>query len=172
QINRYLLLRSVDEVEVQHQNGTIETLSIPEDIGHKMFAADAINAFMPRIPAVIDTVLAGYPAASGGIMKGDIVKEVNNTPIQFWDEVRTNTIRGGENTLVVFREGQEVDLTINLTGQDAFGIYSFGIETLKEVYSNETYGIGESISGGVSMGLNVLRDYANQFKYVFTKKGA
>src|SRR5699024_8345339 len=105
QINRYLLLRSVDEVEVQHQNGTIETLSIPEDIGHKMFAADAINAFMPRIPAVIDTVLAGYPAASGGIMKGDIVKEVNNTPIQILDEVRRNTIRRVEKTFVVLREG-------------------------------------------------------------------
>ncbi|HLS10531.1 MAG TPA: RIP metalloprotease RseP [Flavobacteriaceae bacterium] len=172
EINRYLLLRNVKEVQVLHQSGDIETLAIPDDIGHKLFAANALQPFVPRIPAVIDTVLADYPAASGGIKKGDVVKEINNTPIQFWDEVRSNTMKGEVNSLLVSRDGKDVNLTIDLAGQDTFGIYSFGLDTLEKAISNETYGIGESITGGISMGLNNLRDYGNQFKYVFTKKGA
>lgn len=171
-INRYLLLRNVKEVEVQHQNGTIETLAIPDDIGHKMFAADAMYAFMPRIPAVVDTVLADYPAAAGGVKKGDVIKEMNNNPIHFWDEVRPNTKKGEVNSLVVSRDGKEINLTIDLAGTDTFGIHSFGRETFQKAFTNETYGVGESITGGISKGLNVLRDYANQFKYIFTKKGA
>lgn len=172
EINRLLLLRNVKEVQVLHQSGDIETLAIPDDIGHKLFAANALQPFVPRIPAVIDTVLADYPAASGGVKKGDVVKEINNTPIQFWDEVRSNTIKGEVNNLLVLRDGKEVNLAIDLAGQDTFGIYSFGVETLENAISTETYGIGGSITGGISMGLNNLRDYGNQFKYVFTKKGA
>ncbi|HLW14735.1 MAG TPA: RIP metalloprotease RseP [Flavobacteriaceae bacterium] len=172
EINRHLLLRNVKEVEVEHQGGNIETLAIPSDIGHKMFAADAISAFMPRIPAVIDTVVPNLPAAIGGLRKGDVVKEMNSKPIRFWDEVRQNTIKGAENTLLVSRDGNDVELLIDLDGEDVFGVYSFGRETFRDAISNKTYGLGESIVGGVSMGLNNLRDYANQFKYVFTKKGA
>src|SRR5690625_3638223 len=137
-----------------------------------MFAADAMFAFSPRISPVVDTVLADYPAATGGLKKGDVIKEINNTPIHFWDEVRTNTKKGEVNSLLVSRDGKDVNLTIDLAGEDTFGIHSFGMETLQEAITRETYGVGESITGGVSMGLNVLRDYANQFKYVFTKKGA
>lgn len=172
EINRHLLLRNVKEVEVEHQDGNIESLAIPSDIGHKMFAADAMHAFMPRIPAVIDTVIPNLPAAIGGLRKGDVVKEINNKPIHFWDEVRPSTIIGAENTLLVSRDGNDVELVIDLEGEEVFGVYSFGRETIRKAISNKTYGIGESITGGVSMGLNVLRDYANQFKYVFTKKGA
>src|SRR5699024_12518485 len=102
-------------------------------------------------------------AASGGIKKGDIVKEINDTAIQFWDEVRSNTMKGEVNRLLVSRDGKDVNLTIDLAGQDTFGIYSFGVETLEKAISTETYGIGESITGGISMGLNNLRDYGNQF---------
>lgn len=172
QINRHLMLRNVKEVEVQHQNGDREVLAVPSDIGHTMFAADVMYAFMPRIPAAIDTVLADTPGEAGGLLKGDIIKQLNNKQINFWDEVKPNTIKGGENNLLISRNGKDIELAVDLTDKEAFGLYSFGRETLEGVYSHETYGIGESISGGVSTGLNVLRDYANQFKYIFTKKGA
>lgn len=172
QINRYLLFRNVKEVEVAHANGDVETLAIPSDIGHKMFAADALFPFTPRIPAVIDTIFPGFPAEAVGLKKGDVIKRLNDAPIHFWDEIKPNTIQHGENNMLVARNGQDVELTINLTEENAFGIYSFGRETLLGAISHETYGIGESITGGVSRGLNVLRDYANQFKYIFTKKGA
>src|SRR5690625_3185884 len=113
EINRYLLLRNVKEVQVLHQSGDIETLAIPDDIGHKLFAANALQPFVPRIPAVIDTVLADYPAASGGIKKGDVVKEINNTPIQFWDEVRPNTKKGEVNSLLVSRDGDRKSTRLN-----------------------------------------------------------
>ncbi len=171
-INKYLLLRNVKEVEVEHQGGTKETISIPDDIGHQLFANDVFLPFEPRVPAIIDTVIADYPAQKSGLLKGDVVKQINGKSINFWDEIKPNTIKGEENTLVVSRDGEELDLQIDLTDADAFGIHAFGRETIKSIYSHETYTIGESISGGVGMGVDVLRDYASQFKFVFTKKGA
>lgn len=172
QINRFLLLRNIKEIEVAHQNGDRETLAIPSDIGHTLFAADAMYPFMPRIPATIDTVLAETPGKLAGLKKGDIIKQINNKQINFWDEVRPNTNKGGENNLLISRNNKDVEIAVDLTDKEAFGLYSFGSETIRDVYSHETYGVGESITGGVSTGLNVLRDYANQFKYIFTKKGA
>lgn len=172
EINKHLLLRKVKTVEVEHLNGQQEALVIPEDIGHRLFAADAFYPFMPRIPAIIDTVFSDYPGQKAGLLKGDVIQEINGKDIQFWDEVKSNTIKGTENTLVVSRQGESVRLKVDLTDSDAFGIYSFGRETFQKAYSHQTYGIGESISGGVGMGIGVLRDYASQFKFVFTKKGA
>lgn len=172
QINRYLMLRNVKEIEVEHQNGDREVLAVPSNIGHTLFATDNMYPFMPRIPATIDTVLADSPAQAAGLLKGDIVKQINNQPIHFWDEVKLNTIKEAKNNLLVSRNGEELKIAVDLDDKEAFGLYSFGRETFENVYSLETYGVGESVTGGVRTGLNVLRDYANQFKYIFTKKGA
>lgn len=172
QINRYLMLRNVKEVEVEHQGGSREVLTVPSNIGHTLFAEDNMYPFMPRLPATIDTVLADTPAQTAGLLKGDVVKEINNKPIHFWDEVKPNTLKGEENILLISRNGEDLKIDVDLTDNETFGLYAFGRETFQNAYSHETYGVGESITGGVSMGLNVLRDYANQFKYMFTKKGA
>src|SRR5699024_1532531 len=97
-INKYLLLRNVKEVEVEHQGGTKETISIPDDIGHQLFANDVFLPFEPRVPAIIDTVIADYPAQKSGLLKGDVVKQINGKSINFWDEIKPNTIKGEENT--------------------------------------------------------------------------
>src|SRR5690625_7731064 len=40
EINRYLLLRNVNEVQVLHQSGSIQTLPISDYIRHKLFEAN------------------------------------------------------------------------------------------------------------------------------------
>src|SRR5699024_1894386 len=139
EVNKYLLLRKVKTVEVLHLDGQEEILSIPDDMGHRLFAADVFFPFMPRIPAVIDTVLADYPGEIAGLKKNDIIKEVNGTPIQFWDQVKPNTLKAEENVLRVSRDGETIHLKVDLTQAEAFGIYSFGREALSKVVSLQTY---------------------------------
>ena len=56
-INKMLLIRSVEEIQVQRANGNKVTLQIPDDIGDRMFSSGQINPLYPRFPAEIDSVL-------------------------------------------------------------------------------------------------------------------
>ena len=53
-LNKYLFLRSVSEVEVQHPSGVKETLQIPEDFGSQMFESGDLRPVGILFPAVIE----------------------------------------------------------------------------------------------------------------------
>ncbi|GHC45156.1 RIP metalloprotease RseP [Ulvibacter litoralis] len=173
QINKYLFLRDVSTVEVKHKEGTIETLSVPEDAGTIMFKNDVLKPFQPLRKAVIDTVAPEFPAAAAGFKNGDVVLAVNGSTIKYWHEFTENVTKnkGNENTVVVSRNGQIDTLKVTATETGQIGVQNFAKE-LQGKGTHLTYGLGESITGGVSYGYNILKDYVKQFKYVFTKKGA
>jgi len=173
EINRYIFLRDVSNVEVRHADGTLETVNVPEDASSKMFENGLMHAFTPRRLAVIDTVLTDYPAGVVGFKKGDRITSVNGQSIQYFDEFQKLTDTEGENTIVVLREGQEISFSVTPNEEGLFGLNSFGKEVVAQLGKTEIeYGLSESIIGGFSYGYYTLRDYVAQFKYVFTKKGA
>ena len=45
EINKYLMLRDIDQIEVLHADGNTEKLNIPEDIGDKLFQSGAMFPF-------------------------------------------------------------------------------------------------------------------------------
>ena len=49
EINRYLMLRDVETVTVLRQNGEKESLSVPEDIGSKLFHSGVTFPFRPSL---------------------------------------------------------------------------------------------------------------------------
>ncbi len=172
-INRYLFLRNVKTVEVRHQNGTTEALSIPEDIGEKLFAADVLRPFSPIREAIIDTIIPDFPAAKAGLKKGDRVVAVNNHPVNYWHEFM-NTMPKDSNALLqlVIRRNNSLDTLQLKTNKEAkIGVSNFATE-LNDVTTHINYDLGESITKGITYGIDTLKDYISQMKYIFTKKGA
>lgn len=170
-VNRYLFLRDVETIEVQHTDGSTETISMPEDIGTTMFKQDILRPFQPLRSPVIDTVDQAFPAYEAGFKKGDIITNVNGTAVSYWHELRQNVQKDVENTIVVSRNGSLDTLTVTPTETGQIGVNNYG----RDVNLGETklsYTLGESITGGVGYGYDILKDYVKQFKYVFTKKGA
>ncbi len=173
EINRYILLRDVETVTVKHEDGTVETLDIPENAGTKMFQNDTHFPFTPRRLAVIDTVLPDYPAYEAGLQKDDKIISVNGTPIKYYDQFRALTLNDGENTIVVARGDSRDTLRIIPNEEGLIGINSFGRDIINQIGKTQIkYSLGESIVGGIGFGYHTLKDYVKQFKYVFTKKGA
>lgn len=175
QINKYMLLRDVSTVEVAHNDGTNETIAIPEDVGDKMFHSDTHFPFLPRRVAVIDTILPDFPAMESGLQQGDKIIAVNGRELQYYDEFQNlvNTAPNTENTLVVMRGSQRDTISVTTNEDGKIGINSFGKDIAAQMGKTEiTYTFAESIFGGVEFGYNILKDYVKQFKYVFTKKGA
>lgn len=167
-INKYLFLRDVTSIEVRHEDGTTETLAVPEDIGTEMFKKDILKPFVERRNPVIDTVLAEYPAAMAGFLKGDRIISVNGLDVSYWHEFTMNVVENKdmENTIVVDRNGQLLTMNVTPNEDGIVGVNNYGKTTHLD------YTFLESITGGVGFGYNILKDYVKQFKYVFTTKGA
>ena len=59
--------------------------------------------FSPRVPFVVDTVMAGGPAAAAGMQKGDRILAVDNASAQYYTDLREAL---GE------RKGKEVSVKV------------------------------------------------------------
>lgn len=169
-INRYLFMRDVDNVTVLRQNGEREVISIPEDIGSRMFQEGVMQPFVPIQNAVLDSVVAERAAAKAGLQKGDSLISLNDREIGYWHELAplSNEAKNKE-VEVVFKRGDEI-LSRKIT-PDEEGLLGVTARRDYEVQKKE-YSLGESIKEGFDYGYWTLHDYVAQFKYVFTAKGA
>lgn len=171
-INKYLFLRDVKTVEVLRKNGSTETLTMPEDIGQKMFQAGVFLPFQPFMEPIIDSIPPNTPAAEIGLLRGDKIIAINNEKINYWQDFMNLIADNKQNEfLLTFeRNGSENKVLVTPDSEGKLGVFPEG-KFLFESIQRE-YSLWESITQGTSFGYDVLRDYVAQFKYVFTKKGA
>ena len=169
-INKMLLIRSVEEAQVQRANGNKVTLQIPSDIGNRMFSSGDMNPLYPRFPAEIDSVLTDKNAFIAGFKAGDKIVAANDLVIEDWMELRNFNKENANQTVqyVVERNQMRDTLTMVLDAEGKMGV----IQGSNIKISQVELSLVESIEEGFSYGYWTLYDYVVQFKYVFTKKGA
>ena len=170
-INKFLFLRDINSVTVERYNGIKENISIPENIGTIMFENGAMNAFVPLVPAVIDSIVPDSPAYNASLVKGDKIIKVNGNDIIKWQDftelVKLNT--SSNISVEIEREGDVISKLIPLNEDKKIGV---SVLLPKIVPTKIEYSFFESINEGYQMAYWTLTDYIGQFKYVFTKKGA
>jgi len=172
-LNRYLFLRDVANITVQHPNGTTETLTLPEEIGMTMFKAGDLEPFQPMRTTIIDTIYPDYPAGKSALQVGDRVLQVNGTNVTTFRSMSEAVGLNAEKpvALTVLRNGETKEFTVTPNDKGQLGINNLAREYTNN-YQQINYSFGESIGGGINYGYNILKDYVFQFKYVFTSKGA
>ena len=79
EVNRYLFLRGVEEIEVAHTNGRKEVIAIPEDFGQQMFESGEMQAFRPLLSTVIDSVVPNMAADQAGLKANDLFSPEQST---------------------------------------------------------------------------------------------
>ena len=170
EINKYFLLREVNEVSVKRKTGEITTISIPKNIGNRMFESGEMFPFSPVFPAILDSIVPGSPAGLNGLKAGDKILYVNDNNIADWDDFKENMSEESKKIkLVIDRNNKSLNFEIVTSENGTLGVYP------KSDFFNfklETLGFGESIVEGFDYGYWTLRDYIAQFKYIFTTKGA
>ena len=172
-INKFLFLRDVDEVKVEHLNGKVENISVPENIGTIMFENGAIRAFNPFwAPAILDSIVPNSPAYNAGLLKGDRIVKVNGNDVVKWKEfteqVKANT---SQNIDIDIKRGNDIiSNSITLNEKNQIGVYV--LEPSNLIPTTLEYSFVESINDGFDRAYWELLDYVGQFKYVFTKQGA
>jgi len=172
-VNKHLFLREVNSIEVSHADGNTELIDLPEDIGLQMWQSGSMEPFIPRVKAVLDSILPDSPAGKAGLLSGDIIREMNGKEVTYWDEFVEMVVHNQEDAemeIIVNRDGVAKTYLITPDEDQKLGVYPYVSDFV--TVSHKDYSFAESIEPGVSKGYWTLRDYMGQFKYVFTKKGA
>ncbi len=172
EIMKEIALRGGRKIEVLHQNGNTETITLPEDIDMTMFKEGAMIGFKPRTLAVVDSIIPDGNAAKGGLLKNDVIQSANGKPVTYWDEF-TDEVDANKSkamAVTVLRNNQPTALTVQVDSLGKLGLY--GISFDDDKIKTKKFTLGESIKYGYAYGLQTLDDYISQMKYLFTSKGA
>ena len=101
-INKYFLLREVNEVRVRRKNGGLATIYIPDDIGTQIFESGQMIPFVPVFPAMIDSVIPNSPASKIGLLSNDKILSLNGNKISSWSDFKNN----------MTKDSKEIDLVL------------------------------------------------------------
>ncbi len=156
------VLRNGKEVVLTMQEGLMENL-LKDKEGFAAF----------RVPAVVHETIEGRAAARAGLTPGDSIVGVNGVATPTFSEMRAvlDNNRNQQVTLDYYRNGSLQVTSIDVDSAGTLGFYAKG---MYQVYQTVTlkYGFFESFPAGIRLGINKLKEYVAQFKYVFTKAGA
>ena len=139
----------------------------------------------PLLPNTVNTILPGSPAEKCGIVSGDKITSINVKAINSWNELTYETgqlayslsvtpadsINIRTVTITIDRAGKADTLKTMLTADLKLGITPLLLYDLYKPVTVE-YGLFESIPAGAVYGVNVLKGYVDDMKYVFTSEGA
>lgn len=175
-IRNHLLMRGVSKIEVKHENGTTEKISIPKDIGYTLFETGAyVNALVPRIlNAPLDTVIPNSLASKNDIQKGDLLLSIDGEPIKYWNQLSKKLYfnKGNELSFSWLRGNDTLVKKITTDSTGYLGVSISGDYSKVLSFNHKNFSFGESIPEAISRGYWTIHDYVYQFKYLFTKKGA
>lgn len=126
-----------------------------------------------RFPTVIQETAVGSNAEKAGLLPGDSIISVNGTATPVFTELKRKLEenKGKEISLEVVRKGALLTLPVQVDSVGLLGFYPKAIGSFYDIIT-VNYGFWESFPAGIKRGIQELKDYVAQFKYVFTKEGA
>ncbi|MBR1547737.1 MAG: RIP metalloprotease RseP [Prevotella sp.] len=169
------------------RGGQTVSISLPGDLNLLDMIKSEPRFVTPFIPAVVDSVLPGTPAAGIGLQKGDRLLAINGNEVDSYNEFTDQIARLGDiistaktsadsmrvrQATVVYQRGESTDTaSIVLTADLKLGFVPLMLANIYEPVTIE-YGFLESIPAGIKFGWSVLASYVDDMKYVFTAEGA
>lgn len=175
------MLRSLAEARevVVLRDGKKEQILMPEISLLEIAKEDPPFVDM-LIPNVVDSVLTDGGFAKAGLQKGDSLIAFNGTPLHSWNEfteqlgelrLRSEVEQKSSASFSLVYSRAGVRDTVNVTTDDQFKVLAYSMNPGYQP-TRLTYGFFESFPAGVALGINTLKGYVNDMKYVFTKEGA
>ena len=176
------MLRAITEARVVKVNrgGQEMDVYLPE-ISLLDIAKDSPAFVEPLLPNVVDSVMPGRPFAEVGIRQGDKLLAINGESLSSYNafvnklaELRSEAEANGKKTanftLVYSRLGVNDTLAVQTDTLFMVGASSQALADYK--VTKLEYGFFDSFPAGIALGVNTLKGYVNDMKYVFTKEGA
>ena len=153
------------------RNGSETDIAIPEDLGLLDMSKGFIGFRTLPVVGAVDSVVVA--AANAGIKANDRIVSIGGKEIYSWSDITPaleSLKQEGKATFdVVVMRDSLVQLTAAVDSTYLLGIVPVGNNyTLEHV----SYSFLKSFPAGVAFGIDVLKGYVSDFKYVFSSEGA
>lgn len=170
-VSTLLDIADAKEVKVL-RNGIETTLSMNEDL-MKNLLKNKEGFATYRLPAVIYQLAEDGNAAKAGLQANDSLVSINNIATPSFSELVEQLQNNKDKEVLVgyYRNGQLQEASVNVNSEGTLGFYAKSEGQIYDIVTKK-YGFLESFPAGIKMGIQTLKDYVAQFKYVFTKEGA
>lgn len=169
------------------REGKAMSLPLPGDLNLLNMVKSEPAFVRPLQPAVIDSVIPGTPAATIGLTRGTTILAINGKAVDsynsFSDEIgilndlmtdaksSADSLKVRTVSLVVANNGNRDTLHTVLTPALQLGFIVKGLNALYKPVTVE-YGFFESFPAGAAYGVNMLKGYVDDMKYLFSAEGA
>ena len=182
-----LLMGIVDARQVTVlRDGKEASVYIPDGLMDRLLA-DSVRFADFRIPFVLDSLAAGSPAQLAGLLPGDSITHLDGQRIAYLD-FREQMARRHEQyaqaptdstaqalrdiTLTYMRQGVENTIALRVDTAFTIGVYAVGQTDRLLPVVQKDYSFFASFPAGVKLGVETLKGYVGQMKYLFSKEGA
>ena len=182
-----LLMGIVDARQVTVlRDGKEASVYIPDGLMDRLLA-DSVRFADFRIPFVLDSLAAGSPAQLAGLLPGDSITHLDGQRIAYLD-FREQMARRHEQyaqaptdstaqalrdiTLTYIRQGVENTVALRVDTAFTIGVYAVGQTDRLLPVVQKDYSFFASFPAGVKLGVETLKGYVGQMKYLFSKEGA
>lgn len=168
------------------RDGKHISLHLPRNLNLLDMIKQSPRFVAPFIPSEVALTEEGSPAQKAGIAKGDRIIALNGTRIETWNEFqdimaglnkKLEDAKTGSDSLalrtvsITYANAKDtVETRLVLTPEMKMGV---GLTSLLSYYEpvKVEYGFFESFPAGTRYGINILKGYVNDMKYVFSTDG-
>ncbi len=163
-------------VNVRHENGETEIISIPENFIERLIDQENKQLFMYRIPFVIAKVADSSHNSDVGMQPKDVIIGLDGKRVDYFDQfaAMASEFAGQQVDLKIKRDGEELTLPVKISENGKIGVHSasLGLLDLEKLgyykLETHTYGILEAVPAGIDKAVNQMGDYLRQLKLIFS----
>ena len=159
EVTRAILIDEARELTILRKGEQLK-LALSPAVHDSILASGEKVLFSPRVPFVVDTVMAGGPAAAAGMQKGDRILAVDNANAQYYTDLREalGERKGKEVSMKVQRDSARIELRMTVSDDGTVGI---GNQPPSAFFTleHESFGFFSAVPAGISYGLERLRPF-------------
>ncbi|NDV57746.1 RIP metalloprotease RseP [Bacteroides sp. 519] len=167
------------------RNGAPASVYIPEGLMQSLMA-DSVRFASYRFPFVLDSIVPNSPAFVAGLQRGDSIVALNGMPTPAYYDyselieaieknaatATTDSLNVHEITLDYYRNGELCTTTAVADSAFKIGVLPQGNLSKFLPLVKVSYSFFESFPAGIKLGVNTLKGYVGDMKYLFSKEGA
>ncbi|MDD3876111.1 MAG: RIP metalloprotease RseP [Bacteroidales bacterium] len=165
-----IIFNSAKTIQVDRSGDTMD-VNIPDGFIGQLLSSKNLRFIEARIPFIINGFFENSPAQAAGFMIDDQIIAINNTPIEFFDEFKTEIqkLKNEDVYISVLRNEAVVDLSMTIPETAVLGIYPKTESSFFELKSIE-YSFIQAIPAGFVKAYKTIVDYIRQLRLLFTSK--
>jgi regulator of sigma E protease len=168
-----IIMNGVSSIEGVHANGEKFSLPVNNDDRSKIIKRMKKSNFVaPRWIPKIDSVDKSSFAANANFKPGDQVLRMNNVPVKYYDEWKTQLLknRKGEIAFTVLRGKDTIHTTCKVSEEGTTGLMVSPSKDLNTI--EQKFNLGEAFTQSIKDAVELIVMQAKQFVVIFTVKEA